>query len=119
MTRFTATHTRAPRVPFAGDVRATECNSGQETWGQTTNLSKGGCYVRTRQTFSQGALLLIEIRSGGVRFLTDARVAYSIPSTGMGLSFLNVPVSQIPILEGWLSEAERNRTTDAPPGAIG
>lgn len=119
MTRLLATPRRSPRVPFVGDVRVTECNSGEEGWGETKLLSKGGCYVRTRQPFSQGALLSTEIKSRGARFLTDARVVYTIPSDGMGLSFLNVPASQLPILEGWLSEAEGNRTTDAPPGAIG
>lgn len=111
-----AARTRARRVPFVGDVRMNEWYSGEEVWGETRDLNKGGCYVRTRRTFSQGALLLIEIKSRGARFLTDARVAYTIPSDGMGLSFLNVPASQLPILQGWLFMAERKRTTDAPSG---
>lgn len=94
---------RSPRILFAAEARATEVHSGEETWGKTTNLSKGGCYVRTRQPFQQGTLLLIEIRNRGVRFVTDARVAYALERDGMGVSFLNVPVNQIPILDGWLS----------------
>lgn len=96
---------RPPRLPFAAQLRATELNSGSEIWGETTNLSKGGCYVRTSQTFPQGALLLIEIKNHGVRFGTDARVAYAFANEGMGLSFLNVPANQLPILEDWLSSA--------------
>ncbi|HEY6183405.1 MAG TPA: PilZ domain-containing protein [Terriglobales bacterium] len=93
------------RLPFAAELRATEMNSGIEIWGETTNLSKGGCYVRTSQSFPQGTLLVIEIRSHRVRFVTDARVAYALDSEGMGLSFLNIPAKQLPILEDWLSSA--------------
>ena len=98
-----AQRTRPMRVPFAAEVRAAELNSGREIWGETTNLSRGGCFVRTSQSFPQETLLLIEIRNHGVPFATDARVAYTLEGEGMGLSFLNVPGSQLPILEDWLS----------------
>lgn len=100
-----AQQTRPVRVPFAAELRATELNSGGEIWGETTNLGRGGCYVRTTQPFPRGTLLLIEIRSQGVRFVTDARVAYALGREGMGLAFLNVPAKQLPILEDWLSSA--------------
>jgi PilZ domain len=93
------------RLTFAAEVRATELHSGREIWGETANLSKGGCYVRTREAFSQGTLLAIEIRHQGVHFLTDAMVAYTLKSNGMGVSFLNVPATGLPILEQWLSSA--------------
>lgn len=95
--------TRAVRLPFVAELRATEWNSGSEIWGETTNLSKGGCYARTSQPFAQDTLVLVEIRNHGVSFVTDARVAYSLEREGMGLSFLNVPADQLPVLEGWLS----------------
>jgi PilZ domain len=95
--------TRPMRVPFAAELRATELDSGREIWGETTNLSKGGCFVRTSQSFPQDTLLLIEINNCGVRFVTDARVAYALDREGMGLSFLNVPGNQLPILEDWVS----------------
>lgn len=104
---------RARRLPFTAELRATEVSSGREVWGETTNLSKGGCYVRSGQSLPESALLLIEITNHGVRFQTDARVAYTLERQGMGLSFLNVPASQLPILESWLSSAERERPTKA------
>jgi len=90
------------RVPFAAELRATELNSGREIWGETANLSRGGCFVRTGQLFPQETLLLIEIRNRGVRFATDARVVYTLEGEGMGLSFLNVPGNQLRVLEEWL-----------------
>lgn len=105
--------TRSSRLAFAAEVRATELDSGREIWGETANLSKGGCFVRTREPFHQGTLLAIEIRNHGVRFLTDARVAYTLESTGMGLSFLNVPADELPILKHWLSSAGGERPMEA------
>lgn len=96
---------RSVRLPFAAELRATELNSGREIWGVTTNLSKGGCFVRTSQSFPQDTLLHIEIRSHGVRFVTDARVAYALEREGMGLSFLNIPGNQLPVLEDWIASA--------------
>jgi len=101
------------RLAFAAEIRATELHSGREIWGETANLSKGGCYVRTREPFSQGTLLAIEIRHHGVHFLTDAMVAYTLKSNGMGLSFLNVPANELPILEQWLSSAGGKRPAEA------
>jgi len=97
-----APRTRPMRVPFSAELRATELNSGREIWGETTNLSKGGCFVRTSQSFLQDTLLRIEINNCGVRFVTDARVAYALEREGMGLSFLNIPSNQLGILEEWL-----------------
>ncbi len=91
------------RLPFAADLRATDLNSGREIWGATANISRGGCFVRTCQSFPHGTLLLVEIRNHGVRFVTDATVAYVLEREGMGLSFINIPGRQLPILEDWLS----------------
>lgn len=98
-------HLRPVRLPFVAELLATELNSGCEIWGETTNLSRGGCYVRTRQSFPQDTLLFIEIRRNGVSFVTDARVAYTLEHEGMGVSFLNIPANQLQTLEDWLSSA--------------
>lgn len=96
---------RSARISFAAEVRATELNSGSEIWAETVNLSRGGCFVLTDRPFPPRTLLLIEIRKHGVRFVTDASVSYALEREGMGLSFLNIPANQLPILEDWLSSA--------------
>lgn len=68
--------------------------------------------MRTSQTFPQDTLLLIQIRNRGVRFVTDARVAYALEREGMGLSFLNVPTNQFRILEDWLSSVAGKRSVE-------
>ena len=117
MGHTSAQPTRPVRHPFAAELRATELNSGSEIWGQTTNLSKGGCYVRTSQWFPQGTLVFIEIRNHGAYFETDAIVAYALEREGMGLAFLNVPAKQLPILKSWLSGAAGEQSVQAPPRA--
>jgi hypothetical protein len=111
-----AQQTRLARLPFAAELRATELNSGKEIWGETTNLSKRGCFVRASQTFPQDTLLRIEIRNQGIHFVTDARVTYALVREGMGLSFLNVPGNQLPILEEWLSAAEKKQSAQPSQG---
>jgi hypothetical protein len=107
---------RPGRLAFAAEIRATELNSGSEVWGETTNLSRGGCYVRTSQAFPQDTLLSLEIRYEGMTFLSDARVAYGAAREGMGLAFLNVPASQLRILENWLSSAAAKQPSRATRG---
>ena len=97
---------RPERLPFFAEVRATELDSGREVWGETANLSRGGCYVRTSESFCEGTLLQIEIRNKGTCFQTDARVVYAFTSEGMGLCFLNIPASELTILARWISSAE-------------
>ncbi len=104
--------TRPRRFPFSAELRATDFSSGREVWGETTNLGKGGCYVRTGQPFPQGTRLLIEIRIHGVRFQTDARVAYTLEKIGMGLSFVNVPARELSILDEWLAFEGEQRPTE-------
>jgi PilZ domain len=103
---------RSTRLRFAAELRATELNSGKEIWGETTNLSRGGCFVRTSQSFPQGTLLRIEMRKQRVRFVTDARVVYALEREGMGLSFLNIPGNQLSILEEWFSFAEEKQSVE-------
>ena len=102
---------RPGRHPFSAELRATDFSSGREVWGDTTNLGKGGCYVRLCQPFPQDTRVLIEIRYHGMRFQTDARVAYTLEKDGMGISFVNIPASQLSILEEWLTYTAEQRPT--------
>ena len=69
--------------------------------------------MRTGESFPQGTLLLVEIRKLAAHFVSDARVAYALDRDGMGLSFLNIPANQFPILEGWLSLAATEQPMQA------
>ena len=93
---------RPARYPFLATVRATDLASGTQFNGITTDLSEGGCCVLTREPFSRGTRILLEITKNGISFVTRATVACSVKAQGMGLAFLDVPPDQMPILAGWL-----------------
>ena len=76
--------------------------SGTQLNGIATDLSEGGCCVLTREPFSHGTRILLEITKNGISFVTPATVAGSLKAQGMGLAFLDVPPDQMPILAGWL-----------------
>ena len=59
--------------------------------------------MRTRQVFSSGAILEIEITCRRGHFVAGARVAYSLESKGMGLLSLNVQQDNLRILDDCVS----------------
>lgn len=82
-----------------------DMTSGQQVYGETENLGKSGCCVRTRESLPPGNLMSLEIKKDGIVFATEARVAYKLEAQAMGVAFLNVPSEQLPILAGWLQSA--------------
>jgi len=113
-----STGKRPARYPFLATVRATDLASGTQLNGITTDLSEGGCCVLTREPFSHGARILLEITKNGISFVTRATVAGSLKAQGMGLAFLDVPPDQMPILAGWLKAViptiRRNASEEKP-----
>jgi hypothetical protein len=94
--------------------------SGKQVYGETEDLSKGGCCVRTREPLPPGSLLFLEIKKDEILFATHASVAYTLEAEAMGVAFLNVPSEQLPILEGMLqaaSAAMRRNAREEQPGS--
>ena len=96
---------RPARYPFVAEVRATDLASGTQIYGETEDLSIGGCCIRTREPLPRGSSILLEIKKDGILFVTRATVAYILAAEAMGVIFLNVPSEQMPILAGWLRAA--------------
>ncbi|MBZ5702485.1 MAG: PilZ domain-containing protein [Acidobacteriia bacterium] len=111
---------RPGRYPFVAEVRATDLASGKQVYGETEDLSKGGCCIRTREPLRRGSLIQLEIKKGEILFVTRATVAYSLEAKAMGAAFLNVPSEQMPILAGWLQAAIptlRRNVKEEQPGS--
>lgn len=106
------------RYPFVALVKATDLASGSHLNGLTTDLSEGGCCVVTREPFSRGSQILLEIAKNGILLVTRATVAYSLQGQAMGLAFLEMAPDQMSILNGWLRDAipaiRRNRSGEHP-----
>jgi hypothetical protein len=94
------------RFPFLAEVLVTEFGSGEQIWGETKNLSKGGCYISTRRPLLAGSMIELEIRHRGERFIASARVVYEMESEGMGTAFINVPADHLSTLERWIQANE-------------
>jgi hypothetical protein len=95
---------RPARYPFVAKVKGTDLASGTQFHGITTDLSEGGCCVVTREPFSRGTQILLEITKGRIALATRATVAYCLEGKGMGIVFRDMPSDQITVLVSWLKE---------------
>lgn len=92
------------RCPFVASVEVTELRSGTRLSARTSEVGLGGCYVDALNPFANGVQVKLRIvRDQGV-FEATAKVVYSDPSFGMGLSFTEIAPEQRLILENWLEE---------------
>ncbi len=56
----------------------------------------------TREPFSRGTQILLEITKDGIALVTGAIVAYCLQGKGMGIAFRDMAPDQMIILAGWL-----------------
>ena len=92
------------RCPFVASVEVTESRSRTRLSARTSEVGLGGCYVDALNPFATGTQVNLRIvRDQGI-FEAKAKVVYSDPSFGMGLSFTEMAREQRLILENWLEE---------------
>jgi PilZ domain len=92
------------RCPFVASVEVTELHSGTRLSARTSEVGLGGCYVDALNPFVNGTLVNLRIVRDQGTFEARAKVVYSDPSFGMGLSFTEIVPEQRVILENWLEE---------------
>jgi hypothetical protein len=92
------------RCPFVASVEVTELGSGTRLSARTSEVGLGGCYVDALNPFATGTKLKLRIVRDQGAFEATAKVVYSDPSFGMGLSFAEIAPDQRVILENWLEE---------------
>jgi hypothetical protein len=92
------------RCPFVASVEVTELRSGTRLSARTSELGLGGCYVDALNPFAAGTQVKLRILRDQGAFEATAKVVYSDPSFGMGLSFVEIAPDQRLILENWLEE---------------
>jgi hypothetical protein len=92
------------RCPFVASVEVTELRSGTRLSARTSEVGLGGCYVDALNPFAAGTQVKLRILRDQGAFEAAAKVVYSDPSFGMGLSFVEIAPDQRLILENWLEE---------------
>jgi hypothetical protein len=92
------------RCPFVASAEVTELSSGTRLSARTSEVGLGGCYVDALNPFAVGAEVNLRIVRDQGAFEAKAKVVYSDPSFGMGMSFTEIAPEQRAILENWLEE---------------
>lgn len=92
------------RCPLVASVEVTELRSGTRLSARTSEVGLGGCYVDALNPFANGTQVRLRIVRDQGEFVAEAKVVYSDPSFGMGLSFIKIAPDQRLILENWLEE---------------
>jgi hypothetical protein len=92
------------RCPFVASVEVTELRSGTRLSARTSEVGLGGCYVDALNPFASGAMVKLRIVRDQGTFEAKAKVIYSDPSFGMGLSFSEIAPEQREVLENWVEE---------------
>jgi hypothetical protein len=86
------------------------------------DLSLHGCYADSINVFPRGTRVQVSIRHAGSRLLANAKVVYSKPSMGMGLSFEDLSVESGAILQSWIAgvtgETAPAMETESPKQAV-
>lgn len=96
---------RGARYPFTARATIQEVSTNKRATGLTTDLSAGGCCVRSTEIFPRGTRIVLEIVKESVALSTPATVAFGLPPNVMGLTFGEMSPENRTMLERWLENA--------------
>jgi hypothetical protein len=77
---------RYPRFVCEGGVEV-RSEKSRPFWGTMSDISLGGCYVKTFQPLPAGSVLQFLIKTEGVEIRGAAKVVAMHPGVGMALAF--------------------------------
>jgi len=95
---------RHARHTFTATVEAVELKSQTRIQGRTSDLSRGGCYVDTINSFPAGSIVKMRLTKETRSFEAQAEVVYSLVGMGMGMKFTNAEPEQLWTVEKWMAE---------------
>jgi|SRR5580704_17285942 hypothetical protein len=99
----------AIRFPFAADAEVLDLESGVRSDGITSDISPGGVFVCTGKPLAVKCRVRVTLKHKGTSLEALAVVRIVKPRIGMGLEFLDVESTSIPILTRWLERLRRER----------
>ena len=98
----------AIRYPFDATVEALDLESGVRSSGTTTDISLGGCFVRTAKPVTPSARVRVWLTKDKKTIEILARVRSVKPGVGMGLEFVDLDDTAHSALQSWIA-AMRSR----------
>ena len=93
---------RTPRYVFFASAELLEEKSEVRIASRVSELSLYGCYLDMMNPFPMDTVVLLKISANEQLFEAKAKVIYSQPNMGAGVTFLEVQPEFLPILEHWL-----------------
>jgi hypothetical protein len=94
---------RPPRNPVAIGIELTDMQSEKHISAHTKDLTLFGCFVETATPFPQDTKVRLKMLRGGKQLFAHGRVTYSQPGAGMGIAFVTIEPSSLPVLDAWLA----------------
>jgi hypothetical protein len=97
------------RYPFAADAEMVDIDTGKHLTGVTSDISLGGCFICTSQSFAVNTRARMQLSRKGQTF--DAFVVVRIvkPRIGLGVEFFDVEAPNDQILSDWIESLRRKR----------
>lgn len=93
----------AIRYPFDATVETLDLESGIRSSGTTTDLSLGGCFVRTAKPVTLSARVRVWLTKEKKTVEILARVRSVKPAIGMGLEFVDLDDAAYAALQSWIA----------------
>jgi len=100
----TQEHRANARFPFTATAEVIELRSKAKVAGRTSDLSLGGCYVDTINTFPVGTPVTLRLTYAGRTFQVQSAVVYAHAGMGMGIAFTQVTPDQLEVLQAWVGQ---------------
>jgi hypothetical protein len=88
-------------------IELTDVQSEKHLAAHTKDLSVFGCFVETVTPFPEGTKVSLRISRGGTHFVAQGRVANSQPNSGIGIAFVTIDPSSVPVLDTWLASLKK------------
>jgi hypothetical protein len=93
----------AIRYPFDAAVETLDLESGVRASGTTTDISLGGCFVRTTKPATPSARVRVWLTRDKKTVEVLARVRSVKPGIGMGLEFVDLDDTAYTVLQSWIN----------------
>jgi PilZ domain len=97
------------RYPFAADAEIIDMESGKQVSGVTSDISLGGCFICTSQTFRVNSRARLRLSRRGQILEALGVVRIVKPRIGLGVEFLDLEKPSADVLRDWISALRARR----------
>lgn len=88
-------------------LELTDVKSEKQLTARTRDLNLFGCFAESTETFPSDTSVRLRIQRAGLIASVLGKVIYARPGSGMGIQFVTIEPSSLPVLEDWLADLRR------------